>query len=305
VTATALKIDGLCKNFGHIEAVSDLHLDIHEGQIVGFLGPNGAGKSTTLYMICRLVRPTGGRIEIFGHDVWRDFKNAIRYVGSMLTPSFYEYLSARKNLELIGRLRGNTTSRDISNLLDHVGLLKRGDDNVGTYSQGMKQRLGLAAALVGKPRLLILDEPTNGMDPEGTREILDFLGRIVEQDAMTIFVSSHLLFEVEEFCDTVFVINHGKLVASGQVQDILAPHEDIVYVSFAGVAPDLRSIAAVPGISSAKVLANGSFEIMLDEKDSVWLNEKFMGMGYKVAALTPKQKTLKEFFLSVTESEMV
>lgn len=173
---TALRLDNLCKSFGKIRAVDHLSLEVQAGKMVGFLGPNGAGKSTTLYMASRLVRPSGGHVEIFGHDVWTDFKNAVRHVGIMAEkPAFYEYLSARKNMELIARLRGVAVGTEIDEILQRIGLFERQKDKVSTYSQGMKQRLGLGMALTGKPQLLIIDEPTNGMDPEGTREILSFL----------------------------------------------------------------------------------------------------------------------------------
>jgi ABC-type multidrug transport system ATPase subunit len=297
----ALRLDDLCKSYGRIRAVDSLSLEVHAGEMAGFLGPNGAGKSTTLYMTTRLVHPSGGNIEIFGHNVWNNFKHAIQYVGSMLeTPSFYEYLSARKNLELIGRLRGNNKGREIGGILERTGLSERQNDKVATYSHGMKQRLGLGMALLGNPRLLVLDEPTNGMDPEGTREILSFLQEKVKKEGLTIFISSHLLYEVEEYCDRVFVINKGRLISSGKVKEILAPHENVVLVSFGGKPPDLMSLMKEEGIEHIESLPGQMFEITLANRDSVWLNNLLLSRGYKVSSLTPKLKTLKEFFLSIT-----
>jgi ABC-type multidrug transport system ATPase subunit len=297
----ALRLDDLCKSYGRIRAVDHLSLEVRAGEMAGFLGPNGAGKSTTLYMTTRLVHPSGGKIEIFGHDVWNNFKLAIRYVGSMLeTPSFYEYLSARKNLELMGRLRGNTEGRKIGEILERTGLSERQNDKVATYSHGMKQRLGLGMALLGKPRLLVLDEPTNGMDPEGTKEILSFLQEKVRNDGLTVFVSSHLLYEVEEYCDRVFVINNGRLISSGKVKEILAPHDNVVLVGFDGKSPDLTSLMKEKGIEHMECLPGQIFEITLANRDGVWLNNLLLSRGYKVSFLTPKRKTLKEFFLSIT-----
>jgi ABC-2 type transport system ATP-binding protein len=297
----ALCLDDLCKSYGRITAVDHLSLKVHAGQMAGFLGPNGAGKSTTLYMTSRLVHPSGGRIEIFGHNVWENFKSAIQYVGTMVeTPSFYEYLSGRKNLELMGRLRGNVTGAEIREILERIGLIERQNDKVATYSHGMKQRLGLGMALLGKPRLLILDEPTNGMDPEGTREILSFLQEKVKNDGLTVFISSHLLYEVEEYCDRVFVINHGRLISSGKVKEILAPHENIVLVTFGGTPPDPTALLKEEGIEHIETLPSESFQITLTSRDSLWLNNLLLDRGYKVAAITPRQKTLKEFFLSIT-----
>lgn len=297
----ALRLDDLCKSYGRILAVDHLSLAVRAGEMAGFLGPNGAGKSTTLYMTSRLVHPSGGEIEIFGRNVWSDFKSAIQYVGTMVeTPSFYEYLSARKNLELMGRLRGNVTDREIRENLERIGLFERQNDKVSTYSHGMKQRLGLGMALLGQPRLLVLDEPTNGMDPEGTREILSFLQEKVRNDGLTVFISSHLLYEIEEYCDRVFVINHGRLVSSGKVKEILAPHENVVLVSFGDKPPDPEALIKEEGIEHIESLPGEMFEITLANRDAAWLNGLLLKRGHKVCALTPRGKTLKEFFLSIT-----
>jgi ABC-type multidrug transport system ATPase subunit len=297
----ALRLDDLCKSYGRIRAVDHLSLEVRAGEMAGFLGPNGAGKSTTLYMTTRLVHPSGGKIEIFGHDVWNNFKHAIQYVGTMLeTPSFYEFLSARKNLELMGRLRGNADGKEIGEILERTGLSGRQNDKVTTYSHGMKQRLGLGMALLGKPRLLVLDEPTNGMDPEGTREILSFLQEKVRNDGLTVFVSSHLLYEVEESCDRVFVINNGRLISSGKVKEILAPHDNVVLVSFGGKPPDPTAFIREEGIENIESLPGEVFQFTLTYRDGAWLNSFLLDRGYKVSSLTPKRKTLKEFFLAIT-----
>ncbi|MHC4112901.1 MAG: ABC transporter ATP-binding protein [Planctomycetota bacterium] len=297
----ALCLNDLCKSYGRILAVDHLSLEVRAGEMAGFLGPNGAGKSTSLYMTSRLVHPSGGEIKIFGRNVWNDFKRAIQYVGTMVeTPSFYEYLSARKNMELMGRLRSNVTDREIGENLERIGLSERQNDKVSTYSHGMKQRLGLGMALLGRPRLLVLDEPTNGMDPEGTREILSFLQEKVRNDGLTVFISSHLLYEIEEYCDRVFVINHGRLVSSGKVKEILAPHDNVVLVSFGGPPPDPKALIKEEGIEHIESLPGEMFEITLANRDTVWLNDLLLKRDYKVSALTPKRKTLKEFFLSIT-----
>jgi ABC-2 type transport system ATP-binding protein len=233
--------------------------------------------------------------------VWSDFKSAIHYVGTMVeTPSFYEYLSGRKNMELMGRLRGDVSDSEISENLERIGLFGRQNDKVSTYSHGMKQRLGLGMALLGRPRLLILDEPTNGMDPEGTREILSFLQEKVRDDGLTVFISSHLLYEVEEYCDRVFVINHGHLVSSGKVKEILSPHENVVLVSFGGKPPDTGALIKEEGIENIEILPGEIFEITLTNRDAAWLNDFLLKRNFKVSSLAPKRKTLKEFFLSIT-----
>jgi ABC-2 type transport system ATP-binding protein len=301
VTTAALALEDLCKRFGRIHAVEHLSLEVPAGQMVGFLGPNGAGKSTTLYMIPRLVHPSSGRIRIFGVDLRQDFKQALRSVGVMVeAPAFYEYLSGRKNLQLAARILGGVSRRDLDEILERIGLADRQHDKVRTYSQGMKQRLGIGRAVLGNPRLLILDEPTNGMDPEGTREILGFLQQRVTSDGLTVFISSHLLHEVEEYCDTVFVINKGRLVASGNVREILRPHERIVRATFAGEVPDPKALLADGRIKHVESIAPDTLEILLADSDSAWLNQHLHGAGYRISAISPRQKTLKEFFLSIT-----
>jgi len=300
-SSSALALEEVSKRFGRIQAVNQLSLEIKPGIMAGFLGPNGAGKSTTLYMIPRLVRPSEGRIRIFGVDIWRDYKKAIRSVGiTVESPAFYEYLSGRKNLELAARLLENVSSRDIDETLERIGLAERQHDRVRVYSTGMKQRLGIGRAMLGRPRLLILDEPTNGMDPEGTHEVLSFLREKVRSDGLTIFVSSHLMSEIEEFCDTVFVINHGHLVTSGNVRELLKPHERIVRVTFQDKVPERNFFVNREQIRHVESITDDTLEIMLARDDSAWLNHFLHQEGFRVSAITPKQKTLKEFFLSIT-----
>jgi ABC-2 type transport system ATP-binding protein len=300
----ALSYEGISKRFGRIKAVDELSLSIEPGQMAGFLGPNGAGKSTSLFMLPRLVRPDAGTIRIFGVDVWKDFKRAIRSVGVMVeTPAFYEYLSGRRNLELAARVLGNVFPQEISQVFERIGLASRQDDRVATYSLGMKQRLGVGRAMLGQPKLLVLDEPTNGMDPEGTRELLSFLREKVNKERLTVFVSSHLMSEIEEYCDTVFVINAGRLVASGKVWDILKPHERIVRVVFQGGVPALHVLRSWQEIQNVEQLMADTFEITLAARDSAWLNKKLLEAGFAISSITPKQRTLKDFFLSITAAK--
>jgi ABC-2 type transport system ATP-binding protein len=219
------------------------------------------------------------------------------------TPAFYEYLSGRKNLELAARLLDHVSPREIDEILERIGLAERQHDRVRIYSTGMKQRLGIGRALLGRPRLLILDEPTNGMDPDGTQEILSFLREKVRHDGLTLFISSHLMSEIEEFCDSVFVVNRGHLVASGSVKELLKPHEQIVRVTFQGRVPDRDFISRHPQIRSANPLTADSLEFTLAQDDSAWLNQCLQQAGFKVSVLAPKQKTLKEFFLSITGTD--
>lgn len=300
-TTPALVLENVSKRFGRIQAVNQLSLEIKPGVMAGFLGPNGAGKSSTLYMIPRLIRPTGGSIRVFGVDIWQDFKKAIRPVGiTVESPAFYEYLSGRRNLELAARVLGNVSSREIDEVLERMGLAERQHDRVRVYSTGMKQRLGIGRAMLGRPRLLILDEPTNGMDPEGTQETLSLLREKVKNDGLAIFISSHLMSEVEEFCDTVFVINDGHLIAGGNVRELLKPHERIVRVTCVGRIPGQDFVSRHEQVRQVEALTSDTVEITLARDDSAWLNRCLLEEGFQVSAITPKQKTLKEFFLSIT-----
>src|SRR5436190_4629504 len=290
----ALALEEVSKRFGQFAAVDRLSLQVEPGRMAGFLGPNGAGKSTTLYMIPRLVRPTNGHIRIFGTDIWQDYKRAIRSVGiTVETPAFYEYLSGRKNLELAARLLDNVAPREIDEILERIGLAERQHDRVRVYSTGMKQRLGIGRAMLGRPRLLILDEPTSGMDPEGIHEVLSFLREKVRKEGLTIFISSHQMSEIEEFCDTVFVINRGRMVASGAVKELLKPHQRIVRVTFQGRMPDANFLSRQEKILKFDVVGADTLEITLAQDDSAWLNQCLLEAGFTVSALAPKQKTLK------------
>jgi len=297
----ALAFDNVSKRFGRVLAVDGLSLEVRPGVMAGFLGPNGAGKSTTLYMVLRLVRPSGGHMRIFGTDIWQDYKTAIRSVGiTVESPVFYEYLSGRKNLELAARLLENVTPGEIDTILERIGLAERQNDRVRVYSTGMKQRLGIGRAMLGRPRLLILDEPTNGMDPEGTQEVLSFLRERVRDDGLTIFISSHLMSEIEEFCDTVFVVNHGRLVASGDVRELLRPHDRIVRVTFQGRVPAREFLMNYEEVRQVETVSPDTLDITLARDGSAALNRRLHDDGFGISAISPKQKTLKEFFLSIT-----
>jgi ABC-2 type transport system ATP-binding protein len=299
-TAVALELEHLSKRFGKTQAVEDLSLRVNPGEMVGFLGPNGAGKSTTLYMITGLVRPTSGSLAIFGHDLRRDFVRAMSQVGAMVeTPAFHGSLSARTNLEMIARVRGVKDPRLIEAVLRQVGLNQRQRDPVGTYSQGMKQRLGLASALLGSPALLLLDEPTNGLDPEAMHDVLHLIRTQVRENGLAVLISSHLLAEVEEFCDRVLIMNRGRLIQEGNVRDLLAPHEDHLLVTFAADPPPALDLAALEGVVGVEV-SHGVYDIRLQGRDGAWLAQTLVNRGCRIASLLPRRRTLREFFLSST-----
>jgi ABC-2 type transport system ATP-binding protein len=213
----------LTKRFKQLTAVDNVNFAVNRGEVFGFLGPNGAGKTTTIAMLLGLVRPTSGSAEVLGHDIRHDLSTALRRVGAIVeNPTFYPYLTGMENLRIFARIVGGETEKTIPALLEQVGLTGRGKDKVGTYSSGMRQRLGLASALLGDPELLILDEPTNGLDPAGMQEVRIFIRRLAEERGKTIFLSSHMLHEVEQVCNRVLILNQGKVVAQGEVSELLS-----------------------------------------------------------------------------------
>jgi ABC-2 type transport system ATP-binding protein len=223
---SVIEVEGLRKEYRRLRgartvAVDRLDLEVPEGGVFGFLGPNGAGKTTTIRCLLGLVKPTGGRLRLLGADVPRGLPEAIRRVGAIVeTPALFPRFSGRRNLELLGRLHG-IGSRAVTEMLERVGLADRGDDAVKTYSLGMKQRLGIGAALLKDPALLILDEPANGLDPAGIVEVRELLRRL-GAEGRTVFVSSHILSEVEQVADRVAILTRGRCVKSGPVAEVLS-----------------------------------------------------------------------------------
>jgi ABC-2 type transport system ATP-binding protein len=206
-----LDVKGVKKKLGKREIIKELNLTVEEGEIFGFLGPNGAGKTTTIRMLVGLIEPNEGDISIYGHNVQKDKEEALRYVGAVVeNPELYKYLSGRENLMQIARIRG-VSKEEVQELIELVGLKDRINDKVRKYSLGMKQRLGLAAALIGNPKLLILDEPTNGLDPSGILDFRDIVNKAAKEKGMSVFISSHILSEVQNLCDRVAFINNGVI----------------------------------------------------------------------------------------------
>lgn len=218
---TVLRITGLSKRYGQIEAVKSLNLELLRGEVFGFLGPNGAGKSTTVGMILGLVRPTEGAIELFGRKMVGNTWAQLRRVGAVIeSPAFYPYLSGHDNLEALARSIGGVPTARISEVLDRVGLLDRARQQYSQYSMGMKQRLGIASTLLRDPELIILDEPANGLDPAGTKEVRDLIPRLAHE-SRTVMLCSHLLHEVEQVCQRVAIINKGELVACAPLSELV------------------------------------------------------------------------------------
>ena len=219
-----LEAKNLTKSFGLRKAVNNLNLEIPNGSVFGFLGPNGSGKSTTIRMMTALISPDVGEVFINGESIRKNGSKALSNVGALIERAdFHKHLSAKTNLKMLARMDGTDFS-NIQKVLDRTGLGSRANDKVKTYSQGMKQRLGIAQALMGNPKLLILDEPTNGLDPEGMKEIRDLVGEL-SSEGITVFISSHLLDEVQKICSHVAMISLGELIIAGKMEDLLRNSE--------------------------------------------------------------------------------
>lgn len=233
-----LVAEGLAKTFrrswrnkdagNEIRAVQGIDFTVHRGDVFGFLGPNGAGKSTTIRMITGLIHPTVGRVTIGGHDLQIERLAALRKTGAFVeSPSFYNYLSGRKNLEIFSGLSGGVTRTEMDRIIELVGLKGRVDDPVKVYSHGMRQRLGLAACLLPKPELLVLDEPTDGLDPHGIHETRELIKRLAREEQLTIFLSSHLLSEVENLCNRIAIMDKGRIILQGSIDELEREHRRV------------------------------------------------------------------------------
>lgn len=293
-----LSVKNLSKFFGKRKAVDSLSFEIREGEIFGFLGPNGAGKSTAIRAMLSLIKPDDGDIEIFNKSVRKYHNLALQGVGALVErPDFYEYLSAYKNLSILATMDKVPKNR-IVEVLEIVGLANRGEDKVKAYSQGMKQRLGIAQALLSNPRLLILDEPTNGLDPRGMKEVRGLIRKLA-QEGITILLSSHLLHEVEQICTTMAIINLGKLIKIGSVHALL--NESDTYIT---------EIKAEPVEKARKILESLTYVSNVDEIDGILkikivnkylsqLTRDLVKADIDISAIIPRT-SLEDYFLSLT-----
>lgn len=303
----AIRTDDLSKSFGRgrkrIQAVKNLSLEIRAGQVYGFLGLNGSGKTTTIRMLLDLIRPNRGEVTLLGCPV-RQQHRVLRRVGAIVErASFYDFLSARKNMEVLARTGGltgsNGTARRITMLLEQVGLVGQADQRVGGYSTGMKQRLGLAAALLHDPALLILDEPAGGLDPAGRQEIRRILRNLVDRQGKTVFLSSHLLGEIEQVCDRVAVIHKGELAGEGAVADLLVgrPQIRVGTRPLDGAVDVLRQDWPVSCDRQQLI-------VTAQHHEAPHIVRRLVAQGIDVYAVTCQHQTLEQFFLSVAQRGM-
>jgi ABC-2 type transport system ATP-binding protein len=301
----AIRTEALSKTFGkgkvRVAAVRNLDLEVESGQVYGFLGPNGAGKTTTIRMLMDLIRPSGGSAQIYGRDVRTS--RALKHVGGLVEgPAFYGYLSGRNNLEVLARTADDYRPERIRELLEQVGLTARAGQPVGSYSMGMKQRLGVAAALLGDPDLVILDEPTNGLDPAGIQEMRGFIRGLAKDRGKTVFLSSHLLNEVEQTCDRVAIIHQGEMIREGSVAGLLAEHASNLRIQAAPVEQAEEALRerwrtsreSVPGESVPWLVVEAP------PQESPQVVELLVGRGVQVHQVIIQRQTLESYFLAAT-----
>lgn len=295
--AACIETSHLTKRYGATVAVQDLSLQVETGQVLGLLGPNGAGKSTTLYMLAGLVPPTGGTATIFGRDLHKGFVEIASRMGVLMErPTFYDHLSARKNLLLLSKLaRRNVT---VDRVLDMVGLLPMASKKVGALSMGMRQRLGLAQALLTEPELLLLDEPAGGLDVEATQAILTLLRRLADAARVTIVFASHMMHEVESLCDRVAILNEGKLLACDAIEELLAYDPSSVEVLLDAPEAASKRLIEQDWVEATRVKP-GRLEVRLDGGTVHQLTVFLVNAGYKVGGVIPRRRTLQEYFLKV------
>ena len=297
-----IEINSLTKDFKDLRAVNGLNLNVFEGDVFGFLGPNGAGKSTTIRMLLSLIKPTEGSIKLFDKTLQKNRIEILKRIGAIVEkPDFYGYLSAFKNLEILGKISGKEISKNrIMEVLELVGLSKRYKSKVKTFSHGMKQRLGLGQALLHNPDLIILDEPTTGLDPQGMKEIRDLILHLSKVEKKTIFLSSHILSEVELVANRMIIINKGTTKVEGYVKDLLNAKKLKVSFEVNDEEKTNRLLAQSDWINKLESQAKTIFMFSLENDEIADLNKYLVENGIAVSAVIPT-RSLEDYFLKITE----
>jgi ABC-type multidrug transport system ATPase subunit len=302
--STMIQVRDLSKDFKEVKAVDNLSFSVEEGQVYGFLGQNGAGKSTTIRMLLTLIKPSSGSIEIFGMDLFRHRKEILRQVGAIIErPDLYKYLTALENLRIFAAMSGvKVSEKKLMGQLSMVGLAERAHSKVKTYSQGMKQRLGIAIALVHDPRLIILDEPTNGLDPQGIADVRNLILQLSREMNKTMLISSHLLSEMQLIADSMLIIDKGKKLVEGKVNELFDPAETVV------------ELQTTDDHAAYEKIKQSPLSLFLDEKRSdclllkVHRNEvpdlvkSLVQMDVRVISLHARH-SLEDYFLSITSGK--
>jgi ABC-2 type transport system ATP-binding protein len=295
-----VEIDRLSKRFGRLRALNEISLSVAEGEVFGFLGPNGAGKTTTIRILLGLLHADGGTARIGGHDCWTGHVQAAQLFGATLEqPALYGFLSGRDNLRLFARTLGPVDEKQISQLLDLVGMTERANDKVKRYSMGMRQRLALAQAMLGKPRLLVLDEPTNGLDPNGIHGLRILLRKLAEE-GMTIFFSSHLLSEVEELCDRVVVLHRGEVKAAGPLSELMNVKGFQYRIDVSDVDEAMKVVRSIDGVTVEPGTIKDSISVNAEKDMARVINHALVAAGIGVDQLVHTQRGLEDVYIELT-----
>lgn len=295
-----LDVENLKKSLGKREIIKNISFSIEEGEIFGFLGPNGAGKTTTIRMLVGLIHPNEGRIKICGYDLKSDTEKALKEVGAVVeNPELYKYLTGRENLMQIARIR-KIPKESVEETIKLVGLENRIDDKVRKYSLGMKQRLGLAASLLSNPRLLILDEPTNGLDPSGILDFREVVKKAAKEKGMAVFISSHILSEVQHLCDRVAFINHGTIKSiENVVNDSMKTDTDIICLNLTKEI-DLKLLKNIEYIKSVRKSEDG-IEIILLSNTTPKLIKYLVDNNFEIEEIYKVRKGLEQRYMELVE----
>jgi ABC-2 type transport system ATP-binding protein len=306
-----VEVRGLVKRYGDLTAVAGVDLTVRTGDVYGYLGPNGAGKTTSLRMMLGLIRPTAGTVRLFGRDPMDSVRALTGVAGFVEAPTFYPYLSARRNLDLLAAYDGGGASERIDSALETVELSGRARDKVGGYSHGMRQRLGIAAALLRDPKLLLLDEPATGLDPAGMRDMRLLIRRLADQ-GMTVLLSSHLLTEVEDVCNRVAIVRSGRIVYEGEIAALKRGAGTTYWLQTTDDERALAVCRAQPGILDVRVERRedaagsplrGRIAFAADEDAVAGLSQALVESGALIVAMAPQTVTLEDLFFSLTEGD--
>ncbi len=300
-----IKVENLNKHFGKLQAVNNLSFTVNKGDVYGFLGQNGAGKSTTIRMLLTLITPTSGSIELFGKSLTNNRKEILQQTGAMIErPDLYKYLSAYDNLKIFAKLSGIKPSNDLlMKQLDIVGLANRAKDKVKGFSQGMKQRLGIAIALVHNPQLVILDEPTNGLDPQGIADIRNLIKSLSVEHNKTVVVSSHLLNEIEQVATRILIVDKGKKIIEGTTQELLDPKQTVVEIE-TNDNKFTYDVLANSGFSKTLQPLSANISLTLHKNEIPELNKFLVEKNVAVYSLQQRH-SLEDYFLRITKGNYV
>lgn len=296
-----VNVTSLSKYFGTLKAVDDLSFSVETSDIYGFLGQNGAGKSTTIRMLVSLIAPTDGKMELFGLDLRTHRKEILRQVGAVIErPDLYKYLSGLQNLSLFARMNGVDASRKhLMEQLELVGLAERAASKVKTYSQGMKQRLGIAVALVHNPQLVILDEPTNGLDPQGIADMRNLIMHLCHHMKKTVIVSSHLLSEIEQIATRMLIINSGKKIVEGRVDELVDPAKTVVELETTDPDQTKAYLMSSPWNKLITSFDDSKVLLQMHKENIAEMNRNLMEQGIGITSVQAKN-SLENYFLQVT-----